>query len=151
MYIAVCHSQITYIVITNCAQPWTNNFWCQIYLKCDVAFCLNKLSSSICWSNSLFQLFQGHTANLDQTWHTAFLGVEFTSLFKYFHQFKISSMYFCYFIIFSLWKRAWSFFGRKLNPLHPRMHCFKFGCYWPSGSGHQKIFINFSQSLFAIS
>ena len=54
----------------------------------------------------------------------------------------ISSMYFCYFVIISPWKRAGPFIWTNLNPLHPRMHCAKFGWNWPSGSG-EKDFFNF--------
>ena len=28
----------------------------------------------------------------------------------------------------------WFFIWKKLNSLHPRRHCAKFGCKWPSGS-----------------
>ena len=48
--------------------------------------------------------------------------------------FLIMSMYFRYFVIISLWKRAGPFIWTNLNPLHPRMHCDKFGWNWPSGS-----------------
>ena len=34
-----------------------------------------------------------------------------------------SSMYCCFFVIISPWKRTWSFIWTNLNPLHPRM-CF---------------------------
>ena len=48
--------------------------------------------------------------------------------------FLILSMYFRYFIIISPWKRAGFFIWTKLNPLHPRMLCAKFGWKWLSGS-----------------
>ena len=51
--------------------------------------------------------------------------------------FLILSMYFRYFIIISPWKRAGFFIWTKLNPLHPRMLCAKFGWYWLSGSGEE--------------
>ena len=53
--------------------------------------------------------------------------------------FKISSMYFCYFVIISPWKRAGPFIctNVNLNHLHPRMHCAKFGWNWLSGSGEE--------------
>ena len=51
--------------------------------------------------------------------------------------FLILSMYFCYFVIISPWKRAWPFIWTNLNPLHPRMLCAKFGWNWPSGSGEE--------------
>ena len=49
--------------------------------------------------------------------------------------FLISSMYYRYFAIISLWKRTWPFIWTNLNPLHPRMLCAKFGWNWPNGSG----------------
>ena len=49
--------------------------------------------------------------------------------------FKISSMCFHYFEIISFWKRAVFFIWTNLNPLHPRMHCARFGLNWTSGSG----------------
>ena len=52
--------------------------------------------------------------------------------------FLISSMYFCYFVIISLWKRAGPFIWTNLNPLHPRMLCVKFGWNWPSGFGEDE-------------
>ena len=39
--------------------------------------------------------------------------------------FLISSMYFRFFIIISLWKKTGPFIWTNLNPLHPRMHCTK--------------------------
>ena len=51
-------------------------------------------------------------------------------------------MYFRYFVIISPWKRVGPFIWIKLNPLHPRMHCDKFGWNWPSGSG-EEFFFNF--------
>ena len=51
--------------------------------------------------------------------------------------FLISSMYFHYFQIIFPWKRAGPFIWIKLNPLHPRMLCAKFGWNWPSGSGEE--------------
>ena len=38
-------------------------------------------------------------------------------------------------IYLPLEKRMEPFIWRILNPLHPRMHCAKFGWNWPSGSG----------------
>ena len=46
--------------------------------------------------------------------------------------FKILSMYFCYVIIISPWKRAEPFIWTNLGPLHPRMHWVKFGWNWLS-------------------
>ena len=40
--------------------------------------------------------------------------------------FLISSMYFCYFLIISPWKRTGAFIWTNLNPLHPRL------CFGPS-------------------
>ena len=51
--------------------------------------------------------------------------------------FLILSMYFCYFVIISPWKRAGPLIWTNLNPLHPRMLCAKFGWNWPSGSGEE--------------
>ena len=48
--------------------------------------------------------------------------------------FKNSSMYFCYFVIISHWKRAITFLWTNLNPLHSRMLYDKFGWNWPGGS-----------------
>ena len=48
--------------------------------------------------------------------------------------FKISSMYFCYFVIFYPWKRVGPFTRIKLSPHHPRILCAKFGLNWPSDS-----------------
>ena len=50
----------------------------------------------------------------------------------------ISSMYFCYFLFISPWKRAGPFIWTNLNPLHQRMLCAKFGWNWPSGSGEDE-------------
>ena len=49
--------------------------------------------------------------------------------------FLISSLYFCHWVIISPWKRVGSFIWTNLNPLHPRMHCAKFGWNWHSASG----------------
>ena len=43
------------------------------------------------------------------------------------------SMYFRYFVIISLWKRARLFIWTQLNPLYPRMPCAKFGWILLSG------------------
>ena len=51
-------------------------------------------------------------------------------------------MYFRYFVIISPWKRAWPFIWTKLNPLHSRMHCVKFGQKWVSGSGEEDFLIS---------
>ena len=48
--------------------------------------------------------------------------------------FKFCKCIFCYFVIFSPWKRAGLFIWTNLNPLHPRMLCAKFGWNLPSGS-----------------
>ena len=54
------------------------------------------------------------------------------------------SIYFHYFVIIFLWKRAGPFIWTNLNPLHPRMLCAKFGWNWPSGSGEEdfQFFVN---------
>ena len=51
--------------------------------------------------------------------------------------FQILSMYFCYFIIISPWKRVGPFIWTNFNSLHPRKLCTKFGWNWPSGSGEE--------------
>ena len=51
--------------------------------------------------------------------------------------FWILSMYFCYFIIISPWKKVLPFLRMNLNSLPPRMLCAKFGWNWPSGSGEE--------------
>ena len=49
----------------------------------------------------------------------------------------IPSMYFRHLVIISPWERVGPFIWRKLNPLHPRMLCTKFGWNWHSGSGEE--------------
>ena len=46
----------------------------------------------------------------------------------------ISSMYICYFIVISPWKRAGPSIWTSLNPHHQRMFCAKFVWNWTSGS-----------------
>ena len=53
------------------------------------------------------------------------------------------SMYFRYFVIISIWKKAAPFIWTNFNPLQPRMLCAKFAWNWPSGSGED----DFSNSL----
>ena len=48
-------------------------------------------------------------------------------------------LYFLYLVIISPWKRVGT---SKMNSLHQRMHCAKFGWNWPSGSGEED-FLNF--------
>ena len=48
--------------------------------------------------------------------------------------FLISSMYFCYFVHISPWKKAWPFMWINLKLLHPRILCANFGQNWPNGS-----------------
>ena len=45
-----------------------------------------------------------------------------------------SLMYFRFYVIISIWKRAEPFIWTNVNPLHPRMPCVKFGWNWLSGS-----------------
>ena len=40
---------------------------------------------------------------------------------------KMLSMYICYFVIISPWKKAWLFIWKNLNPFHPRMHLVEIG------------------------
>ena len=51
--------------------------------------------------------------------------------------FFISSMYFRYFCNNLPLEMGWVLYLNNLNPLHPRMHCDKFGWKWPSGSGEE--------------
>ena len=44
--------------------------------------------------------------------------------------------------IINLMRIYWFFIGTNLNALHPRMHCAKFGCNWPSGSGEEDVLIS---------
>ena len=48
------------------------------------------------------------------------------NLFKSYEDFQILSIRFCYFIIFSPWKRLRSFICKKLNPFYPKMPWAKF-------------------------
>ena len=57
-------------------------------------------------------------------------------------RFLISSMYFCYLIIISPWKRVGPTIWTNLNPLYPRMLCAKFGWNWLSGSGEEDFLIS---------
>ena len=63
--------------------------------------------------------------------------------------FKISLMYFRNFLIISIWKMAWPFICRNLNPHHPRMHCIMLVEIGPVVL-EKKIFI-FRQCIFTIS
>ena len=57
--------------------------------------------------------------------------------------FKILSKYFRFFVIISHWKSAGPFiWKKKLNLLHPKMLCAKFGWNCPSGSWEED-FLNF--------
>ena len=47
----------------------------------------------------------------------------------------------CYFVIIFPWKRTGSFIWRKLNSLHQRMLCVKFGWNWPISSGEEDILL----------
>ena len=48
--------------------------------------------------------------------------------------FKMSSMYFSYFLIISPWEKAGPLIWTNLNPLYPKMLCAMFGWNWHSGS-----------------
>ena len=63
--------------------------------------------------------------------------------------FSNSSLYFHNFVTIYPWKRAEPFFETNLNSLYPKMHCYKFGWNWPSGSGEED-FLNFV-NFFAFS
>ena len=107
----------------------------------------------------VYQIHVKHAMNKRPMGHIAHLKNQFNSMNKFeqsndyiYHKigpvvheniFKFSSLYFCNFAIISLWKRAWPFIWRNLNPLHLRMHFAKFGKNWPSGSRE-----NFKFSLF---
>ena len=52
--------------------------------------------------------------------------------------FKISLMYFCYFVIISISKRTEPFIWRNFNLIHPRMICTKFSWNLLSGSGEEE-------------
>ena len=56
--------------------------------------------------------------------------------------FFISSMYFCYVVIISHWKRAGPFIWTNLNLLHRRMLCDNFVWNWSSGYWGED-FLNF--------
>ena len=59
-------------------------------------------------------------------------------------------MYFHYFIIISPWNRTGPFISTNLNPLHPRMHCAKFGWNWPCGSGEEDFFLMYFRYFLII-
>ena len=46
-------------------------------------------------------------------------------------------MYFCYFELSPIGKVCGPSFEKKLNLLHPRIFCAKFGRNWLSGSGEE--------------
>ena len=52
-------------------------------------------------------------------------------------EFKISSMYFRYFIIISTWERTWTFIWTNLNSLYLKMRCVQFSWNLPSDSGNK--------------
>ena len=53
-----------------------------------------------------------------------------TRFFNYFNAFYLFRNYLP-------WKGTGPFIWTHLNPLHPRMHCAKFGWNWPRGSGEE--------------
>ena len=59
--------------------------------------------------------------------------------FKSYEDFQILSIRFCYFIIFSPWKRLRSFICKKLNPFYPKM-------LWAKFCGNSK----FCRCIFAV-
>ena len=46
----------------------------------------------------------------------------------------MSKMYFCYFDIISLWKRAYFYIWKDMSSILTRMFCAKSGSNWPNGS-----------------
>ena len=60
-------------------------------------------------------------------------------------------MYFRFFVIISPWKWAGPFIWTNLNPVHPRMHCAKFGCNCPSGSEEKYFLISSMYYCFFVS
>ena len=91
----------------------------------------------------LFTLWEFTFSSFEETW-IPFIQewfvlrlVEIGSFGSGGEDFKISSMYFHYFVIISPWKRAGPFIWTNLNHLHPRMLCAKFGWNWPSVSGEE--------------
>ena len=90
---------------------------------------------------SLLSAFgEGRGPSFEQTWlpfNQACIVPSLSKLVQWFWRrrfFKISSMYFQYFVIIFPWKKTGPFVWTNLNPLHPRMLCAKFGWNWPSGS-----------------
>ena len=79
---------------------------------------------------------KGGVFQFEQTWihfsQECFVPVWFKYPRRFF---KISLMYFRYFIIISPWKRVRPFIWANLNLRHPRILCAKFGENWLSGSG----------------
>ena len=57
--------------------------------------------------------------------------------------FKISLMYFSYFVITSPWKRIGPFIWTNLNTLPPKMHCVKFYWNWQSGMEISSIYFSY--------
>ena len=78
------------------------------------------------WTNLNPLQFRMHCAKFGWNWPSG-------SGKEYF--FKISSMYFRYFVIISPWEYAGPFIWTNLNALHLRMLCAKLDWNWPSGSG----------------
>ena len=63
--------------------------------------------------------------------------------------FYSSSIYFCYSVVISPWKRAVPFIRINMNPHHRRMLCAKFVWNWPSGSEEEDF--SSPQYIFVIS
>ena len=51
--------------------------------------------------------------------------------------FKMLSMYFCYFAIISPWKKVWPQMWTDLNHFHQMIRCAMFSLNWPSSSGEE--------------
>ena len=62
----------------------------------------------------------------------------------------ISSMYFCYFVIISPWKRAQPFIWTNFNPLYQRMICAKFRWNWHRGSREEDFFFNLNFKILSM-
>ena len=95
--------------------PWRRNFLISIYLRYFVIISPWKRVGPLYWTNLNLLHPRIHCAKFGWNWLSS----------SWEEDFLISSVYFRYFLIISLWKRVWPFIWTKLNPLHP-------GCFVPS-------------------